>query len=163
MEARAFEKLYLLQLQDIYSAGKQLLDALPKMTKAAHSKELKGLFKERLEQTRLQLSRIENILKKIKYAKPGVENCNAVEEFIEEIDDWLEETGDRTIMDAGLLLINKKISHYEIAVYESILSYARILAQDKAIPLLTESLKQEYLANDRMDELCEEAGGILVK
>jgi ferritin-like metal-binding protein YciE len=162
MESKAFERLYLLQLQDIYSAGKQIVDALPRMIKSANNKDLKNLFKEHLEQVKLQVGRIENIFKKLKQSKTAAENCNVVEEFIEEIEDWLEESDHKLIIDAGLILIFKKISHYQIAVYESILSYARILGQEKMIELLQESLTEEYMANDRLDEICEEAGGILV-
>jgi ferritin-like metal-binding protein YciE len=162
MESKAFEKLYIIQLQDIYSAGKQIIEALPKMIKAASNKDLKNLFKEHVEQTKVQIGRVENIFKKFKQVKISGENCNAVEEFIEEVEDWLEESDNKLIIDAGLILIYKKISHYEIAVYESTLSYARILGQEKMIESLQESLTEEYIANDRLDEICEEAGGILL-
>jgi ferritin-like metal-binding protein YciE len=163
MDTKAFEKLYLLQLQDIYSAGKQLIEAYPRMGKASKTKELKSLFKECMEQARTQISRIENIFKKIKNTDPDGENCNSVEEFIEEIEDWLEESEDNAVIDAGLILINKKIIHYEIAVYESILSYTRILGQDKSLLIMQESLTELQVANTRFDELCEEAHGVLIK
>ena len=163
MESKAFEKLYITQLKDVYSAANQVIDALPKIIKLASNKELRNFFKDLLEQSKIQTSRIENILKKLKQTKSVQENCNTVEEFIEEIDDWLEESDNKTIIDAGLILIYKKISHYQIAIYETSLSYARIFNFDKIIEALQSSLSEHYSANDRLDDIFEESCGILAK
>jgi len=45
------EDLYMDMLRDLYSAEKQLVKALPKMAKAAHSSDLQQAFREHLGQT----------------------------------------------------------------------------------------------------------------
>ena len=52
MKMNRLDDLYLDQLKDLYSAEKQLVQALPKMAKAANSDELRMGFQEHLEQTK---------------------------------------------------------------------------------------------------------------
>ena len=53
--------LYLNELRDLYSAETQLLEALPKMAKAASSSQLKQAFTGHLKQTEGHVSRLEEI------------------------------------------------------------------------------------------------------
>jgi ferritin-like metal-binding protein YciE len=53
--------LYVDELRDIYSAEKQLTNALPKMAEAATSEELRSRFAEHLEQTNGHVERLEQI------------------------------------------------------------------------------------------------------
>ena len=61
MKIESLRDLYLEQLQDLYNAEQQLIKALPKMAKAASSKDLKNAFQEHLEKTREHAQRIETI------------------------------------------------------------------------------------------------------
>ena len=49
------------QLRDLYSAETQLLGALPQMAAAATAPELKQGFQDHLEETRIQVQRLETI------------------------------------------------------------------------------------------------------
>ena len=48
------------ELRDILSAERQLLEALPKMAEKASSDDLRQAFEKHLEQTRVQVTRVEN-------------------------------------------------------------------------------------------------------
>ena len=52
-------------LQEAYDVERQLLAVLPKMRKAAFSQELQDALSVRSEQTRSQLKRVEELLKKL--------------------------------------------------------------------------------------------------
>ena len=52
MRLNSFENLYADQLNDLYSAETQLIEALPKMVEAASTPELQGAFSKHLEQTK---------------------------------------------------------------------------------------------------------------
>jgi ferritin-like metal-binding protein YciE len=53
------KELYLDELKDLYDAENQLVKALPKMAKAATSKDLRSGFEERLKQTKGHVARLE--------------------------------------------------------------------------------------------------------
>jgi len=55
------EELFIEELRDLYDAEKQLTKALPKMSKAAVSDELRGAFDEHVGQTQDQVERLNRI------------------------------------------------------------------------------------------------------
>ena len=77
-------------LRDIYDAEKQLVRALPRLTKALTSDELKQSFNNHLEQTKNQVTRVEQCLEllgeKVK-SKP----CKAMKGLVEEAQEHLQE------------------------------------------------------------------------
>src|SRR4051812_16134233 len=61
MKIKTLHDLYLEQLHDLYSAETQLVEALPKMAKAATNVQLKTAFTEHLTQTKGHVARLEQI------------------------------------------------------------------------------------------------------
>lgn len=163
MENKKLEKLYLLQLKDIYSAEKQLGAVLPKMTRAVSNKELKNALKECLECTKVHIKRIEEIFKSYRNMKPSGENSNAMEGFIDEFEDMLEEGMDVDLIDAEVIDISQKMEHYQIASYNTVVTYAKMLGISKASDMLQNSLDEEYEADNKLDKLREEILSTLVK
>jgi len=53
------QELLVNQLRDILHAEKQVEKALPKMVKAAHSQQLQQVFETHLEETEVQIERLE--------------------------------------------------------------------------------------------------------
>ena len=53
------------ELRDVYHAEKQITKALPKMIKAASSDELRQAFETHLEETKTQISRLEEVFASI--------------------------------------------------------------------------------------------------
>src|SRR5215213_9073466 len=56
-----FEELLEEKLQDLYSAETQIIEALPRMKKAAESPELQSAFNNDLEETKKQIKRLEQV------------------------------------------------------------------------------------------------------
>ena len=65
LKLNSLRDLFIEELRDLYSAETQLVEALPKMAKAAASHELMSNFEQHLEQTREHVSRLENIFRQI--------------------------------------------------------------------------------------------------
>jgi ferritin-like metal-binding protein YciE len=63
MELATLKDLYVHELKDLYSAENQLIEALPKMAKAARNRKLTAAFNQHLTQTKRQAKRLEQILK----------------------------------------------------------------------------------------------------
>jgi ferritin-like metal-binding protein YciE len=56
--------------------------------------------------------------------------------LIEEGSEILEEDGEDSVLDAGIIVAAQKVEHYEIASYGSVRTFAQLLAQDEAARLL---------------------------
>jgi len=71
------------KLRDVYDAEKQITKALPKLTKAAHSRELKDALKEHLEVTKGQIHRLEEVFSMLD-EKPKSRLCTGMKGLLEE-------------------------------------------------------------------------------
>jgi len=64
-------------LKDIYFAEKKILSTLPKMAKAARSKELKAAFEKHRGETEGHVERLEKVFASINQ-KPQGKTCDAI-------------------------------------------------------------------------------------
>lgn len=142
------------QLKDVYSAEKQLTEALPDMVQAASSPELKTAFQNHLEVTRRQLETVRQILDELS-VNPGNKKCVGMEGLIEEGHEMVKKKGDKDARDAGLICAAQKVEHYEIATYGSLRSWARLLGHTDIAEHLQEILDEEYDADNTLDGIAE--------
>ncbi|MFL5731252.1 MAG: ferritin-like domain-containing protein [Cytophagaceae bacterium] len=164
MDLKAIERIYILQLKQIYSAENQMIAVLPKVIRVIQHKELKAAIKDHLEQTRNQATRIQALFRDLGNYKPHGENCDVVEGLLDELEDLIDDSHHTDTLDAEIILLFQKIEHYEIACYASMVTYARVLGQEAASEMLQESLDEEYEADNKLDKLNEEVvSGMLLK
>src|ERR1700757_1018637 len=93
-ETGPIQELLINQLRDILHAEKQLLNALPKMEKAARSAQLQRLFQQHLQETEEQVTRLEEsfaILGTPARAKP----CKGMMGLIEEGDEVIKQSEEK--------------------------------------------------------------------
>ena len=154
MKLNTLQKLYTDGLRDLYNAESQLLKALPKMAKAASSEDLKEAFEKHLEQTKGHVKRLEQVFEELD-EKPKGKTCRAMKGLIEEGSELLEEDGETSVRDAGIIVAAQKVEHYEIAGYGSVRTFAHLLGQNKAAELLQATLDEESETNDVLNRLAE--------
>ena len=142
MKMNSLDDLYRDQLNDLYSAEKQIVQALPKMAQAATSAELKMGFETHLEQTKIHVHRIEEIFGYLG-AKPGRKKCEAMEGLIKEGDEVIEIQGNLMVRDAALIGAAQRIEHYEIAAYGLTRTLADELGYKDQRELLQQTLNEE--------------------
>jgi ferritin-like metal-binding protein YciE len=152
---KSLEDLYVDQLKDLYDAEKQLIKALPKMAKAASSKEVKKGFEDHLEVTRKQAERIEEIFSMRDGGKPGGKKCVGMEGLIKEGEEVIEEEMEDDVKDAALIAAAQRVEHYEIAGYGTVRAYAERIGDKKAVKLLDETLQEESRTNEKLTGLAE--------
>ncbi|MGE5365176.1 MAG: ferritin-like domain-containing protein [Bacteroidota bacterium] len=152
MQIDSLKKLFVDTLQDIYSAERQITEAIPKMMNAAKSKELKNAFKEHLEVTRIQVERLKEIFDNMNQS-PGNKVCTAMKEIIHEGEEMISEITDNEVLDAALIASAQKIEHYEISGYGTARTYADILGNDDARDLLQTTLDEEKETDKKLTEL----------
>jgi hypothetical protein len=67
----------------------------------------------------------------------------------------LEEDGETSVRDAGIIVAAQKVEHYEIAGYGSVRTFAHLLGQNKAAELLQATLDEESETNEVLNRLAE--------
>ena len=135
-------ELFVEQLQDLYSAETQLIDALPLMAKAAYAKPLKDGFKMHLAQTKEHARRLEKILKKLG-AEVGGKTCRAMQGLIKEGNEMIAEDALPEVKDAGLIAAAQRVEHYEIAGYGTVRTFATLMGERAIAATLGQTLKEE--------------------
>jgi len=154
MQLSSLEDLFVDELKDLYSAETQLTKALPKMAKAASSKELKAGFEKHLKQTEGHVERLEQICEELEVSPKG-KKCKAMEGLIEEGSEVIEEDAEPEVKDAALIAAAQRVEHYEIAGYGCVRTYAKLLGHSSAMKLLQQTLDEEGDTDKALSKLAE--------
>ncbi len=152
-EETKLKELFIEELKDIYWAEKHLTKALPKMKKAATSKELALAFEEHLAVTEEQIVRLEQVFEMLDMT-PRAKKCDAMEGLVKEAQGVIEDTDDGTATrDVALIIAGQKVEHYEIATYGSLVQLAKTMGNEEMAQLLQLTLDEEKEADQMLTEL----------
>ncbi|HEY0416605.1 MAG TPA: ferritin-like domain-containing protein [Gaiellaceae bacterium] len=146
MQLQNLNDLFVEQLQDLYSAENQLVEALPKMASASSHEELRDAFEQHLAETREHVQRLEQIFSELGVA-PGGETCKGMQGLIKEGEEVLKMQGEPTVIDAALIAAAQRVEHYEIAGYGTVKTLAGHLDIGQAKDLLDRTLDEESKAD----------------
>ena len=141
-------------VRDLYNAETQLVKALPKMAKAASSPELKAAFTGHLEETKTQVTRLEQVCDRLGVKAKG-RTCQAMKGLIEEGSEIISAKGDPDAKDAALIGAAQKVEHYEIAGYGTARTFASILGENEVAQLLQATLDEEGAADKKLTAIAE--------
>lgn len=145
--------LYIAELQDLYDAEQQIVHELPSMSASATSSDLRVALDDHLEQTKVQLERLDLLLRRLD-VRPGA-SCEALRGLIAEARKRIDVTERGDVLDAAIIGAAQRIEHYEIAAYGCARSYARTLGDEEAVRLLQQTLDEEGKADHRLSRLAE--------
>jgi len=149
MALETMQDLLIHQLQDIYSAEQMLTKALPKMQEEASTEELATAFGAHLEETKNQVERLDQVFKILGEQSGGVK-CKAMEGLIAEAEEILDEDGNESVIDAGIIAAAQRVEHYEISAYGSAKALAALLGLSDVVELLNESQQEETAADKKL-------------
>ena len=152
MAEKKLEELFLDTLKDIYFAEKKILTALPKMAKAAQSKELAAAFNKHLKETQGQVKRLDQVFKIIGKPARG-KPCEAINGITEEGAEIMKDFRGMPALDAGLLSAAQAVEHYEISRYGTLRTWAEQLGMSDAAELLQQTLDEEEATDHTLTEL----------
>jgi len=155
MKIESLRDLYVEQLHDLYSAETQLVEALPKMAKAASTPQLQNAFQEHLTQTKTHVQRIEQIFQKLG-TKPKDQTCKGMEGLLKEGSEMIKMKGEPAAIDAGLIAAAQRVEHYEIAGYGCVHTYAQQLGEQQDAQLLQQTLNEEGQTDKKLTQLAEQ-------
>jgi ferritin-like metal-binding protein YciE len=154
MKLHSLKDLYVEELRDLYSAEKQLVQALPKLAEAVSSSTLRKAFEMHLEETRGQIERLDQIFKNLG-GSPGGHKCEAMAGIIKEGQELLEADADPDVLDAAIIAAAQRAEHYEIAGYGCARTYANMLGRKGDVTLLQETLDEESSTDRKLTDLAE--------
>src|SRR5260370_14983833 len=152
MPMETLEELFVEEIRDLYDAEKQLVKALPKMAKGANSDELRAALEEHLEQTKEQVTRLEQVFETLEEKAKG-KPCKAMKGLIAEGQEVMQEQAAENMTDLALIAAAQKVEHYEISGYGSAPALAQTLGNDQAVQLLEETLEEEKEADKKLTEI----------
>src|SRR5882762_2552018 len=75
--------------------------------------------------------------------------------LIEEGSEILQEDGEESVIDAGIIVAAQKVEHYEIASYGSVRTFAQLLGKERSADLLQTTLDEESETDELLNRLAE--------
>ena len=154
MALATMHDLMIAELKDIYSAETQLVKALPKMARGSVTPTLRRAFEDHLDQTNEHVARLDKIFTILGVSPRGTK-CKGMEGLLEEGGEMLEEEGDETVRDAGIIAAAQRVEHYEIAAYGSTLAFATLMGHTDIAELLEMTLNEEKEADELLSAIAD--------
>jgi ferritin-like metal-binding protein YciE len=147
--------LYIDGLRKALSSERQIAeDGLPDMIEAATNPKLAQAFRTHLEETKLHIARLEEILD----AEEGEADdwkCKVTAALISEAGSEAGDAKNDAVRDVSLIASGNKVEHHEIAVYGTLRTWAVLLGQNEDAAMLEQTLQEEKNADALLTELSE--------
>ncbi len=150
----SFDDLFTHQLEDVYDAELQLVEALPKMASAASNPDLRTAFTSHLAETRGHAQRLEQVFQAIN-KQPNRTTCPAMKGLIKEGGEAINATGDPAVKDAALIASAQRVEHYEMAAYGTLRTLAQTVGLNRIVDLLQMTLDEEGRADKLLTKIAE--------
>ena len=167
------------EIQDLYSAEEQIIEALPSMIEMAKDGKLVKALRDHLKVTEKQKERLDEVRQLLNTeeeeeqpeegskkgffggffgGRPSRQVCLGMQGLIEEGRRVMHEEMSPEVLDAAIIASAQKIEHYEICGYGTARAYARELNLGEVAERLEETLDEEYKADDLLTDLA--VGGL---
>jgi ferritin-like metal-binding protein YciE len=154
MKLESLRELFIEELQDLYSAETQIIDALPDMIKKATSPDLKAGFTNHLEQTRQHVARLDRIFDQLgDDVDRDDKTCKGMQGIIKDGKELLKSDAEPEVLDAGMIAAAQRVEHYEIAGYGTVRTYAQLLGRNEWVQLLEQTLQEEKDTDVKLSQL----------
>lgn len=163
MKQEGLYELFLDLIKDLFDVESQTIQKLPSFVDAATDERLKQALNRHLEETRLQLERLKEILKMLAENQAG-DRCSTTQQLFEEGKKGLKLNWPPSVRDAEIIIACQKLEHYEIASYGSARTLARHLNEvvtekgidfDEISDFLEQSLEEECAMDEILTDLAE--------
>lgn len=148
------DDLFVDELKSIYCMENEIVDNLPAMIEAATSSDLKQALSTRLEETKTQVKRLEQVFELCGVAA-ATGSCSTIDALIKEASAGPSDIEDKGVLDAAIIAFGQQIEHHEISVYGSIIAWAKEFRKDDCAVILAQMLEEEKSADRKLSELAE--------
>lgn len=146
------QALFVKELQDIYSAETQIIEAMPMMIQNTTSPKLRAELENHLEQTKSQRERVQTMLEEME-EDVGDVTCEGMKGLLTEGRQMVSEEAAPAVKDAAIIASAQKVEHYEMASYGTAVAYAKLLQEIDAHKVLSTILKEEQMTDKRLNDI----------
>jgi len=156
MKMETLRDLFEIELRYAYDCEEKLVKkGLPTMIENCGSSELRQALEQHLGETRNQVTRLQQVFS-ILGIKPETDSNDVFDKMSSAVKDSISHTdGGSPVRDAALIVNGNQVEHYEMAVYGSLVSFARQLGFEQAATLLQQTLEEEKQADAKLTQIGE--------
>jgi ferritin-like metal-binding protein YciE len=154
VEAASLHDLLLHELNDLYDAEKQLVEALPKMAEAASSSELAHAFRTHLEETKDHVTRLEDCFHLLN-TEAKHHTCDGMKGLLMEGEHVIKGKMKGSVKDSALIAAAQRVEHYEIAGYGTARTFAEMMEHTQVAELLQKTLDEEGAADKLLTKIAK--------
>ncbi len=155
MKIHNFESMYIAELREARCLEELLLKAWPAMADAADDSELKDTFRSHSAETSRQLDKLQEILDR-NAAPAGVLKDCMTEAMIDKANDIIANIDRGPLRDAALISIAQRIEHYQIAIYGTLATYAKMLGRHDEKRMLGAILEEERAVDGDLSDIADD-------
>jgi ferritin-like metal-binding protein YciE len=152
---KSLRELFEIELRYAYDCERKLAEkGIPSMIEAASSPELRNALEHHLQETRRQISRLEQVFS-ICGCKASTKDNDVLDEMTSAAKDSVSHIDASVLRDAALIVNANQVEHYERTLYGSLIAFARQLGFQDAVGPLDETLREEKAADAKLTEIGE--------
>lgn len=156
MTLSTLKDVYIDQLQDLYSANKQSLEATKKLRDSATAEQLASALKRGVAGIEQGLETVEKIIRQHD-ANPTGEFCKGMEGLVKEIHAHVLDAdfADDDVRDAMMIAQYQRMVHYGLAGYGCVVAFAKRLDLYDDAHALQDCLNETYGGDRVMTKIAE--------
>jgi ferritin-like metal-binding protein YciE len=152
MQNESLETLFKSELTELYLAQKQLGEVYRKMTEAAQNEELKKVFDAQVQNTNLQVGRIEKCFELLEL-KPDPRPTDVVAGLAAGAESSIGQFVEGPVRDAAMIAAAQKIEHYGISAYGTLRTMATVMGRVQCARLIEENKDEEAETDEALTRL----------
>jgi len=142
------------EVQELHSAEKQLSETLPNLTTACSDPILRAICETHFDSAREHLRRIQ-LVQNILGQSPDGRTNQSMEGLVLGLHETIAENHWGSSRDAALIVVVRKIKHYESAAYCSARDFAQLLGLGPVAEILQKTLDDEITLEAKFANLGE--------
>lgn len=152
---KTLRELFEIELRYAYDTEKKLVDkGIPSMIESASSPELRSALQTHLSETQNHVTRLERVFGAIG-VEPDTKTNDILDKITAAAKDSTSNIEESSLRDAALIANGNAVEHYEIALYGTLVSFAKALGLQNAVAPLQETLEEEKKADAKLTQLAE--------
>lgn len=152
---KTLRELFEIELRYAYDAEKTLVDkGIPSMIESASSPELRSALQAHLNETQTHVTRLERVFGALG-VKPETKSNDILAKMAAAAKDSTSNIEESSLRDAALIANGNAVEHYEIALYGTLVSFAKALGLQNVAGPLQETLEEEKKADAKLTQLAE--------
>jgi ferritin-like metal-binding protein YciE len=150
---KTLRELFEIELKYALDCENKLIEkGLPAMIEKAQSADLQTALRKHLEETRNHALRLQKVFS-IAAIQPDTKGNSILKEMMSAASDSASNIDDAALRDVALTVNGNFVEHYEIALYGSLIEFARALGMNEAVGLFEQTLNEEKAADAKLTEI----------